>query len=914
MSVLSRMAGLLCAFSLLATLAVPDVALAQAAPAAPATSTISGSLVDQAGGVPVSNATVTLFQNGRQIVATKSDANGGFQFQNQPAGVYTVEVRAEGYGGVRSSDLVASPGSTTQFRAVLQRASTSSGQLTEIGRVSAAQGRNQLSTATTISQTLPSALVINQGYNRIGDALGVLPGVNLSGLSSSIGDDLSVNIRGFGTSETQTLIDGHPVGPFGPGSGGFSFQDSPAFAIGQTVVTVGSGALGLYGTDSIGGTVDQQTLEPTRDPHFFIQQGFGNFGKSYTDLQATGTFGKVGFALVHAVEGTYGPWAPAQRVQPGGLGFDFSDPNLAANTYSTSGNYLLRNDLIKLRYSFDEKTQLTASFLSATSWDDKSGNGDNCFNTVGYQTFQGNQIIASGPSTYPSAANPGDPGSITCTGSIAVNLNSGPACVDSHTYATLSNGLVPGGPGPFQAHRLLDYHGRLTHLFGNNFVTVDFFKNRFTTDYNRNLAGSLDPTGSFHTGGFNSNFYDTTGFLVSDDIATENNDLGFGYYLQHQRIYGDQYVFDGTSGTIQPLTEYGSGESNFFLRDILNAQKRTSFYLNAWLKRSTVTQKTTFDPRLSIVFRATGADVIRLTGGRSDGEPAPNLLFGPPNLNTTPQNISNPPRPPLLTEVGSVANPTLQPETSTDLELAYGHRFAADSIIQLDFYESFEKNRIFSGVLPVSSIGPNPIPPFLLQEYYAQINRAYPDIPISSLTLADLGVTTNFNASSARFQGVEITGRQRFSRTFYADYSYDIQSGVLLAVPDSILMSQPFVINGAQLQNLPLHKASIGLDLSNNRGFEVRIDNYYIGNNNPYNRDGFYYANGNISQNIGAHTTLNFGVQNIFNNASSSVQASGIAPFTAQNQFSTYDPGRQEGLLTTGLLPTQYTASLTLRI
>ena len=490
MSFLSRMAALLCASSLAATLAnIPLTAAAQTATAT-GTSTVSGSLVDQSGGVPVSNATVTLFQGGRVIATTQSDANGAFTFPNEPAGVYAVEVRAEGYGSVRSSDLVATSGSTTQFRAVLQRQSSRSSEVREIGRVSASQGRSQLSTSTTITQTLSSDQVINSGYNRIGDALGTLPGVTLSGLSSSVGDDLSVNIRGLGTSETQVLIDGHPVGPFGPGSGGFSFQDSPAYAIGQTVVTFGSGSLGLYGTDSIGGTVDQQTVEPTRTPHFLVNQGFGNFGKQFTDLQATGTFGNLGFALVHAVEGTYGPYAPAQRVQPGGLGFDFSDPNLAANTYSTSGNYLLRNDLIKLRYAFDSKTQLTTTFLSATSWDDKSGNGDNCFNTVPYQTFQGNQIIAGGANTYPSGANPGDPGSITCNGSIAVNLNSGPACVSSKGYAALSNGLVPGGPGPFQAHRLLDYHGRLTHLFGNNFVTVDFFKNRFTTDYNRNAAGA----------------------------------------------------------------------------------------------------------------------------------------------------------------------------------------------------------------------------------------------------------------------------------------------------------------------------------------------------------------------------------------------------------------------------------------
>jgi outer membrane receptor protein involved in Fe transport len=914
-----RIAALLCCFSLCATLA--GTPLPAAAQTSVADTTISGVLVDSAGGVPIAGANVMLFQGTTQIASTTSDANGDFTFAKEPAGLYSVVVRAEGYDAIRNSELVTTPGGTTQFRAVLQRASTTSNTIKEIGRVSASAGHANLSTSTTITQSLPSDLIQAEGYNRIGDALATLPGVNVGGLSSSVGDDLNVNIRGFGSSETSTLVDGHPIGPTGPGSGGFSYQDSPSFAIGRTVVTVGSGALGLYGTDAIGGTVDLQTIEPTQKPHFSVTQGFGNFGKSLTDLQATGTVGKLGYAFVHAVQGTYGPYAPAQRVQPGGLGLDFSSANLAANTYSTSGNYLLRNDLAKLHYAFDDKTALTFTYLDANSWDDKSGNGDNCFNSVEYQNYQGGQIIAGGPNTYPSSANPGDPGSITCTGSIAVNLNSGPACVGANTYAALSNGLVPGGPGPWQAHRLHDYHARLTHSMGNNFVTVDYFTNRFSTDYNRNLAGGLDPSGTFYTGGYSTSFVDTTGVLVSDDIATSNNDLGFGYYLQHQNEYGTKSFYDQNNNPNSMTTienpVFGPGEYDFFLRDVLGAGKPVAYYLNAWLKHSTVTQGTYFDPRLSVVFRVTPSDVIRLTGGRSTGIPDPSLLYGSPNLNTTIQNISHVNAPPLLTSIGSVSNAGLQPETSNDLELAIGHRFKADSLIQLDFYESFEKNKIFSGLVPIQSITlggqAQAIYAAYQSQYIAQFCKILNQNPCT-VTPAAFGVSTNFNAASARFQGIELTGRQRLNPNFYADYSYDVQSGVYLGVPDSLLKSQATVINGSQINGLVLHKGSVGLDFSDHRGFEARIDTNFVGAGNGYGRPAFWYSNAYIKQDIGKFTTLNFGVQNLFNQASSIVSAVGIAPFVATNQFHPYSQDRQENFGTTGLLPAQYTASMTFHL
>ena len=930
MTRVTRLVALVCVSSFL----TPVTALSPVAVSAQAQATppIAGQLIDQAGGVGIAGADVALFAGTKRVAQTKSTSDGSFRFPAQAPGIYRIEARAEGYQGVRSDDIAVVAGaSVTSFRAVLSRSSSASTGLREIGRVTTAAQRSNVSTSTTITQSLASDLVQKEGYVRIGDALGTLPGVNLSGLSSSVGDDLGIDIRGFGTAETQTLLDGHPLGPFGPGSGGFSFQVSPSFAVGDTRVTYGSGALGLYGTDSIGGTVDMQTINPTRTRQFSLTQGYGNQGKSLTNFQATGTFDKIGYALVHAVQGAYGPWKPGQRVQTAQLGNDLSDASLAAHTYSTSGNYLLRNDLLKLQYNINEKTQLTLSALDASSWNDKSGNGDNCYFAPNLVLARANAAAsgatAAQPSTYGADTN-GNP-LISCVNSIAVNTNGGPACLSAADYAAKTYGLAGGGPGPWQAHRVQDYHARFTTQYGNNLLAFDTFTNGYSTDYNRNLAGGRckdDPVCSTlpnidqnkFIGGFNQSKYQTTGVLLSDDIVTTRNDLGFGYYMQHQRITSNQFDNAGTATmsptyTIQEQPELGIGNNNFFVRDDYNASPATTVYANAWLKHSTVTNRTTFDPRVSFVFRTSPADVVRVTGGRSDGEPSPNLTQGAPSLNTTPQNIST-----CSTQigVGSVSNAKLQPEQSTDLEIAFGHRFKDDSIVQVDAYSSNEKNRIFGGNLPVTSFPASIIPPNLLAAYLAQANLI---CNTTNASISQLYFGTSYNAANARFRGIEIAGRYRINRRFYADYTYDIQSGVNYDLAPDILASNIYDINGSQIPGLVLHKGSLGLDFSTQHGFEARFDTNYVGPGNAYGRPAFTYTNASLSQRFGRRTAVNLGIQNLFNQASSNVYSvGGSSIFRPENQFGTdtspLDQALNNGSAATGLLPTSFTFSITQRI
>jgi len=918
----TRLAALMCALSLL----VPTVALVPVAASAQtqAAVPITGQLTDQAGGVGISGATVSLFRGVERVAQIATQPDGSFAFPSQSPGIYRIDVSVRGYQSIRSEDIVLVAGNAENFRASLQRISTGS-DVREIGRISTSAQRASVSTSTTISQAVSSNLLQNEGYIRIGDALGTLPGVNLTGLSSSVGDGLGIDIRGFGSDETQTLLDGHPLGPFGPGSrGAFDFQVSPSFAIGETRVTYGSGALGLYGTDSIGGTVDMLTINPTRTPHLTLTQGYGNQGTSLTNLQATGTINKIGYALVHAVEGSYGPWKPTQRIEGNNLGQDISTANLAANTYTTSGNYLLRNDLLKIQYAVNDKTQLLVSALDANSWSDKSGNGDNCYFDPNAQATIG-ASIASTPNSFGS-----DP--TVCTNTVAVNTDQGVKCFTVAQYAAATSGLVPGGPGPWQAHRLHDYHARLTTQVGaNNLISLDGFTNIYSTDYNRSLAGGQCKDNAKCSaipgidqnkfiGGFNTSTYRTTGFLISDDITTESNEFGLGFYTQKQdytRVNFDNAGSFGVAPSYGILSTPGVSVSNtnFFVRDNLTLSKQVSAYANAWLKHSTATSRTTFDPRLSLVFRTSPADVVRLTGGRSDGEPSPLLTAGAPNYNQTVQNISTCSS---RIGVGTVANPSLQPEQSTDFEVGYGHRFKDDSIVQVDAYTSQETNRIFGQRINLTPALAGQIPPTLLQAYFDRVGQ------ICKLggpaTIDRLSLSTQANAANARFNGIELSGRYRFNRNLYSDYTYNVQSVVYNGLSDTLLKANPYNINGAQISGIPLHKASFGIDLSDVHGFEARLDTNFVGDGNNYNRGAFFYSNAFVSQRFGRRTTLNVGLLNVFNQASSNVYniGGGAQRYIPENQFGSdltpLDQAVNNGSAVTGLLPTTVTFSITQRL
>jgi outer membrane receptor for ferrienterochelin and colicin len=918
------------------------------AAASAATATIAGTLVAQDDGLAIGGASVTLYRGSNGIVTTATDSAGSYSFANEPPGLYSIVLRALGYEATRIDDVVAGAGSTT-LRTVLPRARTGNASgLREIGATQTSANGSTLAASTTIQHDLSPDQLQSQGYFKAADAIGQVPGVNLTGGPHTVGDDTTIDIRGLGAGEVRPLLDGHPVGPIGVDSPDYyDYANSPYFLLSNIRVTVGSGASGLYGVDVIGGTIDFQTLNPTRTPQAEIVQGVGDQDVLTTEIRSTGSVGRLGYAVGHTVQGTTADFPPGLIFQsarpnnnlnltnlvPGtGVGTtplagqctasnDLTSCNQNLNTYSVSGNYRVQNDLGKLKYDFSNVSSLTLTAYAGNQLSDSTGNGDN--DNIPYDTRLAEILTNSKPN-----CNGG-------TGYTVITNANPAACYTAQQYAAASYGPYGGGEDRNRGTSLQDYHARFQTTLGINSLTADYFRDFYNYRKNSNQAAGLDPTGTYFVGGGTyEDEYLTNGLLLGDDIALKNNDFGFGYYLEHQREYGNNFNpgnYDPTQGPLTapayvPQSELGSGDFSYFIRDQYFANDKLSFYLNAWQRYSNVTEKATFDPRLSIVVKPTRRDVIRLTGGRADGDPSISLKQGGLNSFGNPSSLN--PSCTLLNSVASGPNPSVQPESSTDYEIAYGHAFWADTAINVVGYVSEVKNQLFTDVVPLTSFPggtTNPQITPLLAGYATKLSGCPGvDSSIPATVIPFLGVTETANAAGSLYRGIELSGRIRGTPEFYLDYQYDVQSSQQTGIPIAALQANPVLIDNAQIEGIPVHKGSVTADYNNRNGFEAQLQGFYVGDNNTLQRPAYTFFNGFLSKTLPHNLSATVSVNNLFNQNSQIYGYFGHQLFVPLNQYAPAGItnsiqeaavlGNQTSFEELGLAPRVTTVYLTLRL
>lgn len=378
--------------------------------------TVSGRILDTQGGLPVPNAIVQLDRNGVEIETARTDVKGTFEIRGIAPGTYVVLIRAQGYEATRLSPdlLVTSEAVTASFQMAINRQRQG---LKQIGYV-VAGGRAALQTTTTITTHLDTNIIQSENFQRLGDVLTTVPGVTTF-TSSSVGDDMALSIRGFDSTETATLLDGHPIGPIGAFGNGYNYNVSPFWGLSGADVVFGSGATGLFGATTIAGAVNFQTIAPTQGYHFSVEQGVGSDNKSMTGVLGTGSIGKLGYAVAWGSQGTTGsfpggyiqqtallqtsvvhpgigsPFRPASAASPPPP--DLSHPNAynLVNYYPVSGGYVQRNFVGKLVYSFSPKTTLQFTAYSANDWSNSTGNGDNDYETFPYVLYGARQLLQS---------------------------------------------------------------------------------------------------------------------------------------------------------------------------------------------------------------------------------------------------------------------------------------------------------------------------------------------------------------------------------------------------------------------------------------------------------------------------------------------------------------------------------------
>jgi outer membrane receptor protein involved in Fe transport len=832
---------------------------------------LRGRIVSERGALPVAGASVVVSRGGKPVASGASGSDGIFRINGIPAGIYEVTIRAGSYDSSVSNQLVLVSGVETVVNSALTLSVTDSSSLRTIGRVAS---RSSLAAATTISQSLSVDNLTRTGQIRVADQLGTLPAVNFSS-SSSVGDDASINLRGFTSDETAILIDGHPVGPLGVGSRGFNIALGPSYGLSSVNVTYGSGAQGLYGNDTIGGAVNFLTLAPTSRPHADFQQQVGGFGTLSTGITATGTLQRLGYAVAAGTFGTQGDFAPtsiAQSARPNNVVApsvnpnsacatapnDVSACNLALNTYVVSQNTTQKVGLAKFEYTFGSSTKAQVTAYDGLQFADSTGNGDNDYLPYNVRLGQ----VLKGTSNCTTAG--GAPGYTVTTDPLA--SPNATACYTAQQFAAATYGPDGGGAGRNRGTRMGDYHGSVTTKLGFNNITVDGYLNNYVYYKNSSQAGGIDASGNFLGTKTYANYYNTKGILIDDEIVNDKNDLIFGYNLWHQLQTGNESDITG----VTPNPNLFFGEWSGFIHDNYTFNKTVSAFVNANIKRSSVSQKTTFDPRATLQIRPTNNDVFQVTYGRSDGAPSPSLL-----QTTLPLNATNPGS--SLTsvnctgynDVASGGDPALLPESANDYEVGYGHRFNGDTNVQVNAYVTHVTNQIFAASEPLTQYGLSNVAfaPGTLQTYINRFNSQCGLNLTQQTVLNLLSVGTSFNASSALARGVEFSGRTRISRNAYVDYTYDIESSQKVGISDNILRNNATVINGAQLNHIPIHQASLSLGVTPGP-WDLRLDNYFVDNNNSLNRPAYFHSNFFLTRSFNRGRTLvTLGGTNIFNQA-----------------------------------------------
>ena len=810
-------------------------ACASAPAVAAGDASISGIVDDAATGLPAPGARVRV--EGTKLVAT-ADRAGAFAFAEVPPGSYRLRVDLDGYQSTDSEEIaVSATGRAPSLTLAIERTNVAGNANVRTIAVTATRATESLQRASTIYRSVSPQTQIADGFFRTGDALRQLPGINnqIGGDTASLGDDLQLQIRGLGTNETTALLDGHPIA-FGV-PGGYNYQLTPAFGLRNINVTYGSAGTELTGYDAIGGIVDQQTLEPTRTPHATFLQGYGTFDRADTDLTFTGTTGRLGYALAYGVGSLNGPFHDESFYQPGAA-YDPSATSPAVRAlavYKDSGTTVQRSGLQKLRYDLSDATNVTLTGFQSDVWEDKTGNGDGDFADPAYSLALGRASLAGKGAKDPcpagsfTAITPAN-GAVWGTGPNGLP-DGGAPCQTPQSYANAITGFQGAGTA-WQAFNLDDEDVRFETNGAHQQIRVDAFTDRYLNTVDRTFALPFVKVPG-DNGFFNNTAVSTSGVQAYDDFEGRNNELGIGFeYLNDAYDLRRNGTLRGAP-IVHELTE--------FVRDAYHPHAGPlSAYASLYLKRSTVTNTSYADPRVSLVYEAPGKrDVFRVAAGATTTQPTADLVdqaFTPGTFLTAGGGggISCG----SLNSVGSAPSSLLKPERGVDEEVGYGHRFDRDSQVQVTFYNTNVYGKIYANLTPLATTGTGFIDPatLLAAEQFVR-NACGTNDP-----LALLGVSGSINLGQLRAQGFTVTGRQRISPGTFFDYDYATTSTVLRSAPIDFLQNNLTSVIGSQVPYLPLHTLDFAVDGRVTPAFDLRYTLHAISDNNNKHSGGYNYS------------------------------------------------------------------------
>lgn len=222
------------------------------------TGKISGTVTDSNGAVIV-GATVkaAIVGTGREFT-TVTDGSGKYEFANLPAGNYRVSATSAGFATSADNILIDS-----SFAPVTRNFSLSPGAIQDTVTVTAGKGTERLAVEVPQTVTVTTSEQIEQRVPRSTfETIERTP--NLTVIETNPQRERP-RLRGFASTRVLIVIDGEKLNNsrFDPGASGPPIAVVDPTQLETVEVLSGSGS-SLYGSDSIGGTINLITRRPTR--------------------------------------------------------------------------------------------------------------------------------------------------------------------------------------------------------------------------------------------------------------------------------------------------------------------------------------------------------------------------------------------------------------------------------------------------------------------------------------------------------------------------------------------------------------------------------------------------------------------------------------------------------------------------
>jgi outer membrane receptor protein involved in Fe transport len=596
-----------------------------------------GGNVHAPSGSPIAHAQVIV--EGVRHAQTTTDAKGDFSIE-VPPGRYTITAIAGGYRPVQAE--TGEVAADARVDIVLEP--SDSPKLRTIGEVRV-NGGFALVRNVIPEMDVSRAQMDSLGYDNVLEGLQQVPSVVVTHPDAGAPTAPAVvSLRGPDPSEALVTLDGQVLNDGNTGDLDLSQFAVPAFN--SINVTEGLGPTDSEGSNTFGGAVNLVSLRPTLEDHAALTGSLGSYGTSQAWFNATGTVGKLGYALAgnnYMQAGQTNQYAfvyPQNNVAPKNCGATAIGPPQNCPVLTHLGSTVSsRLGLVNLDYNFSQRADVGVRAFTLGNFRDESS----ALNGIAGNSYE--------PCDPTDSSAPPCPSGFTTTPNPVLGQHIG-----------TGNGIFA------QSIRAYDVYSR--SVLGSGSLLADFYADDNNVDFSGG-SGAISPYDVAH---LDKRYNEGVSWERTFDTA----EFAFGGYARQESLTGA-----GVTGALSQSV------NAYFLRAA--QQVGRNLRLSGGIYDATYsTFGNTLNWRAGASYDIGTATVVRASAGTGfrapllieryyfppvvvDGKVEPNPGLPPPDQNCV---------------VAGQGNPDERPEHATEYELGLSHLFSNESILDVSVYRS----------------------------------------------------------------------------------------------------------------------------------------------------------------------------------------------------------------------------------